>query len=246
MLKLLTWNCQGAFRKKYLPVAALAPDLAVIQECEYPDKIPWKQGNPPTCALWFGESLNKGLGVFSWTGLSLRPLENYDTSIRYCIPIEVSAPYAFHLIAIWAMDHKDDRHSYGAQVYQAIGVYREFIQAADTVLIGDYNSSQRSSRSRLGNHSTLTLDLHDLWLTSAYHYFYHEHEGKETRWTFFRGRKPERPNHIDYAYIPTRWLRRLAKVWVGDPQTWLQNSDHCPVVVEFKEIESLISKQGIG
>ncbi len=238
MVKLMTWNCQGAFRKKYPLVAEIAPDLAVIQECEQLERIPWKQGRPPSAALWFGENPNKGLGIFSWTDLAFQPLEEYDRTIRYCIPIRISAPYQFQLIAVWAMDHKDDRHSYSGQVYQALGTYRGFIQTADTVFLGDYNSSKRTTpKSRMGNHATITLDLNDLWLVSAYHQFTHERQGQEKRWTYFRGRKPDRPSHIDYAFIPSRWLRRLANVQVGDPQVWLQHSDHCPVIVEIREKE---------
>jgi exodeoxyribonuclease III len=235
MLKLMTWNCQGAFRKKYPLVASLAPDLAVIQECECLERIPWKLERPPTSTLWFGDGPNKGLGVFSWTNLTFEVLADYDHSLRYCIPIRVTAPYQFQLIAVWAMDHKINSHSYSAQVYGALGAYREFIQAADTVVIGDYNSSKRTTpRSRLGNHATLTLDLNDLWLVSAYHQFYFEHQGQEKRWTYFRGRKIDRHAHIDYVYIPSRWTRRLANVQVGDPKGWLEHSDHCPVIVEVQ------------
>jgi exodeoxyribonuclease III len=236
MIRLMTWNCQGAFRKKYPLVAELAPDIAVIQECEHPDRIPWKQGRPPSSVLWFGDKPTKGLGIFSWTNFAIEPIEDYDVSIRYCIPLRVTFPYQFQMIAVWAMDHKDDRHSYSGQVYQAIGIYREFIQAADTVIIGDFNSSQKTTpKSRMGNHSIITQDLHDLWLVSAYHQHHFEHHGKETRWTFYKGRKSERRTHIDYAFIPTRWLRRLVNVQLGDPKTWLVNSDHCPVIVEFEE-----------
>lgn len=238
MIKILTWNCQGAFRKKYPLVAEISPDLAVIQECEQPERIPWKQGNPPKACLWFGDKPTKGLGIFSWTDLVFQPLERYDRTIRYCIPIGITAPYRFQLVAVWAMDHPVDRYSYSGQIYQALGIYREFIQSADTVFIGDFNSSRRTTpKSRLGNHATITLDLNDLWLVSAYHQFAFEKQGQEKRGTYFRGRNPEKPSHIDYAFIPSRWLRRLANVEVGDPQAWLQHSDHCPLIVSIREKE---------
>lgn len=143
-MKLVTWNCQGAFRKKYALIADLSPDLAVIQECE----------------------------------------------------------------------------------------------AADTVMLGDFNSSKRSTpRSRIGNHTTLTNALDSLWMVSAYHQYFHEKQTQEKRETFFRGRKTEKISHIDYAYIPVRWLRRLRQVEVGAPETWLAHSDHCPVIVEIHEKE---------
>ena len=53
VLRIITWNCQGAFRKKFPLIASYAPDLAVIQECEQLERIPWKKGPPPTTGLWF-------------------------------------------------------------------------------------------------------------------------------------------------------------------------------------------------
>ncbi len=234
MIRILTWNCQGAFRKKYALIAALKPDLAVIQECELPERIKWADGLPPSAGRWFGDKPNKGLGIFSWTGMLFEPLEGYDRSIRHCIPLEITAPYRFNLIGVWAMDEANDQLSYSAQVYQAVSVYREWMQSADSVLIGDFNSNPRSSRSRIGSHSALSLALDQLWLISAYHQFFHERPGQEKRATYYFSRNLARCAHIDYAYIPVRWLRRLARVEVGDPAVWLQHSDHCPLIVEVK------------
>jgi hypothetical protein len=35
-VRVVTWNCAGAFRRKWLLLAELRADLAVIQECEDP------------------------------------------------------------------------------------------------------------------------------------------------------------------------------------------------------------------
>jgi endonuclease/exonuclease/phosphatase family metal-dependent hydrolase len=242
-MRFVTWNCQGAFRKKYPLIASLSPDLAVIQECESPERLKWKEGNPPTCTLWFGEKPTKGLGIFSWTDLEISSLGDYDASIRYCVPLEIQRPIPFRLVAVWAMDHRDRKLSYSAQVFSAVGLYREFISGGDTLFMGDFNSSKRSTpKSRLGNHTTLTTQLDDLWMVSAYHHFFHEKQAKETRGTYFRGRKSDKPAHIDYAYVPVRWLRRLRDVQVGDPAFWLAHSDHCPLIVDFitKEKDSMV------
>ncbi len=241
--QILTWNCQGAFRKKYPLIAEIAPDLAVIQECEQLERIPWKQGKPPTAMLWFGDKPTKGLGVFSWTGVDLTQADVYDASIRHCAPVQVQSPFAFHVVGVWAMDHKDAKLSYSAQAYQAIAHYRDYILASDTVFLGDFNSNQRSTpRSRIGNHITLTNALSGLGMMSAYHFAYGERQGQERRATYYQARKIDRPSHIDYVYFPTRWLRRLRKVEVGEAATWLTHSDHCPLVVEFspKEKESMV------
>lgn len=236
-LRILTWNCQGAFRKKYPRVAELAPDVAVIQECEHPDRISWKQGNPPRAMLWFGESPTRGLGVLSWGELELRTAEVYDRSIRHCVPVEVCAPYAFHIVAVWAKGHTDSRLSYSGQVYQGIAAYRNFILETDTVFLGDFNSNLNSTPStRIGNHVTLNNALRDLGMISAYHYAFQEPQGRERQATYYQGRRLERPYHIDYLYIPTRWMRRLRRVEVGAPRPWLEHSDHCPLWVDFAPV----------
>jgi exodeoxyribonuclease-3 len=70
-------------------------------------------------------------------------------------------------------------------------------------------------------------------MVSAYHYYFHQKHGHESAFTYFFARKPDRPYHLDYIFIPRRWLKRLKKVVVGKPETWLKNSDHCPVTVEI-------------
>jgi exonuclease III len=232
-VRLISWNCQGAFRKKYSLIARFKPDLAVIQECEDPHRIPWKMGCPPNEAVWCGDNPTRGLGIFSWAGLTFQPLEQIDETIRYCLPLQVRGSRPMNLIAVWAMDHRDRRLSYSAQIYQAIAIYREFIQSAETLFVGDFNSSKKTTpRSRIGNHATLTTALEDFWLVSAYHHFFHEKQGKELHGTFYRGRKPDKPAHIDFAYIPVAWLRVLRRVQVGDPTAWLEHSDHCPLIVD--------------
>ena len=236
-MKLVTWNCQGAFRKKYARIARAVPDLAVIQECEHPDKLKWKgELPPPTSQLWFGENANRGLGIFSWTNLALNPDACYDPSIHYCVPINVSGNFTFNLLAVWAMQHTDPRLSYIAQVNLAIIAYHSFIQKTDTLLIGDLNSNQHQDpMARLGSHDYVVRSLADLDMVSAYHYYYRETQGRESQSTFFMNRKVEQPFHLDYIFIPRRWLKKLAKVRVGNPKTWLKYSDHCPVFLETLE-----------
>ena len=63
--RVVSWNCNGAFRRKYSAIQELNADIYVIQECE----------NPPTTKdeeykkfannyIWVGYK-NKGLGIFA-------------------------------------------------------------------------------------------------------------------------------------------------------------------------------------
>jgi endonuclease/exonuclease/phosphatase family metal-dependent hydrolase len=154
---------------------------------------------------------------------------------RYCQPVRVLPPdgAAFHLLAVWAMAQKDARLSYIAQVNFGLMAYQRFIQAAPAVILGDFNSNQRSDRiQRLGYHGLVVRSLADLDLISAYHFFYRQKHGQETIPTFYHGRKKQRPFHIDYIFVPRRWLPRLRQVSLGRPEDWLSLSDHCPVMVE--------------
>jgi exonuclease III len=35
-MKIITWNCNGAFRKKFESLVSIDADILVIQECEDP------------------------------------------------------------------------------------------------------------------------------------------------------------------------------------------------------------------
>ena len=66
--KIITWNCNMAFRKKAGLILSYQPDILVIPECEHPDKLKFMEGIPePTDILWFGTNVNKGLGIFSYS-----------------------------------------------------------------------------------------------------------------------------------------------------------------------------------
>ncbi len=71
-MKIVSWNCNGALRKKFHQISSLNAVIYVIQECEDPsltnDKV-YKEW----CInyLWIGDSKNKGLGIFAKPGIDL-------------------------------------------------------------------------------------------------------------------------------------------------------------------------------
>ncbi|HEY8904951.1 MAG TPA: hypothetical protein VIM63_02825 [Rhodoferax sp.] len=72
-LRIATWNCNGALRKKWRRLVTLNADIYVVQECEDPDHAN-DAAYQTWCAnhLWTGTSKHKGIGVFSTGELTLR------------------------------------------------------------------------------------------------------------------------------------------------------------------------------
>ena len=104
-----------------------------------------------------------------------------------------------------------------------------------TVVAGDFNSNTiwDYKRPEGQNHSGLVRNLAELGLVSAYHRFYDEAHGKESRPTLFLLRQEARPYHIDYCFIPETWATHLRHVEVGTFGEWAKFSDHRPLVVDI-------------
>jgi len=82
-------------------------------------------------------------------------------------PVRVRGPIEFHLLAVRAKK----RPTYVRVVLDWLARYREFLTAAPSVVVGDFNSHPRWDASDPeANHTTLTDHLHrDFGLVSAYH-----------------------------------------------------------------------------
>ncbi len=247
-MNLLTWNCQGAFRGKAERIAHLAPDLAVIQECECPAKLRWGKGvTPPTSYVWHGDNLDKGVGVFSWTGLNLTIDPCHDPSIRHCVPIVATVDDGrvddgrwttkeIHLLAVWAMGHRQKEFSYVGQVYRALNTYWDFIQQHQTVVTGDWNSNAIWDRERqVSNHSAVIKKLAEAGMVSLYHEHFGEAHGKESQMTFWLYRDQSKGYHLDYCAVPRLWLPALKSFSVGSYEEWRTGSDHSPLMMEFAD-----------
>ncbi len=236
-MRLLTWNCAGAFRKKKDQLARFNPDLAVIPECERPEKLALPPDFQPSCMAWFGDpDAAKGVGVFAFSDLRVAvAAEVSDPTICYCVPLRLTGARNFHLIAIWAMPRTNPRGStYVGQVCQAEETYADFIRAQDTLLAGDFNSNRIFDRpNRSCSHSSVVEQLAQVGIVSLYHEYFHEPHGQESRPTFYLTKKVNRPFHLDYCFDPTHWSQRVTRLELGDFAEWRPWSDHCPLFVEL-------------
>lgn len=54
-MKLIQWNCQGAFRTKNDKILSFHPDIIIVSECEKPEKLKFGKLTPmPNDYLWYG------------------------------------------------------------------------------------------------------------------------------------------------------------------------------------------------
>src|SRR5450756_20453 len=108
-MRIITWNCNMAFRKKADVILKYKPDILIVPECENPDKLLFSVDMPkPTDTLWFGKNQNKGLAIFSYSSFHFEVLDNYNQKLQMIIPISVTGgQFNFNLFAIWANNPTD-------------------------------------------------------------------------------------------------------------------------------------------
>ena len=238
-MKIITWNCNMAFRKKAGVILAHHPDILIIPECEHPDKLKFAAGiQAPTDMLWFGHNKNKGLGIFSYCDFRFKVLRNHDPELKMIIPIKVSgSAFSFNLFAVWAYHPGDPDGQYIEQVWKAIHHYDKKLKNKHTVLAGDFNSNTIWDRKyRAGNHSNVVKRLEKKGIVSCYHLHHRQIQGKEEHPTFYLYKHKEKAYHIDYCFASVDMAGNIQSVEIGEYDFWKQYSDHVPVMVTFKDI----------
>lgn len=219
------------FEKKTDALLAQDPDVAVVSECSEKSVAALQHRGYET--LWVGSNPHKGLGVLCRKGWSIRGLP--QPLQKWIVPIEIDAPTPFTLLAVWACrTGNKEADDYIGQVYQALISHAEWFDGRPIVLAGDFNSNKIWDAERLvGNHSHVVEILSERGLVSAYHEFFGEAQGAETRPTIHLYRHVHRPYHIDYIFIPREWTPSLKTVIVGAYEQWSKLSDHCPVTIDI-------------
>ncbi|MEK7224460.1 MAG: endonuclease/exonuclease/phosphatase family protein [Bacteroidota bacterium] len=225
-----------AFRKKAGFILKQQPDIAIIPECEHPDKLKFNPGTIlPADIFWQGENLNKGLGVFSYSNYKFQLLDLYNPCFRTIVPILVTGGKDdFILFAIWANNPQDKGFEYIGQVWKALNFYSDLLKREKIILAGDFNSNTIWDKPRReGNHSTVVALLENKQIYSTYHKFYNQQQGQEKHNTLFMYRHPDKAYHIDYCFASTDFAEKIQKVKIGSHKKWCGLSDHTPLTVEF-------------
>jgi exodeoxyribonuclease-3 len=235
-MRLISWNCQGAFRKKAAYILRQKPDILVVQECECAEKLVFPSNvKKPLASYWYGTNPHKGMGLFSYSDYRFELLEIFNPAYRYIIPFRVSGyGQSFVLLAIWAMDDKQNKkESYVRQIWHAIHFYEKLLSDS-AILVGDFNSNTIWDRKdREGNHSDLVLRLAGNNIHSLYHTHFKQEQGKEAHPTFFLHRNKKKPYHLDYCFGSKSLCDKVRQVSLGNFNSWIKHSDHLPLVIDF-------------
>jgi exodeoxyribonuclease-3 len=235
-MRIITWNCNMAFRKKADAILAYQPDILVIPECECIENLVFAANTvKPTDVLWFGKNKHKGLAILTYNGLKLTLIDGHNPEMKTIVPIAVTGGnFDFTLFAVWANNPNDPDGQYVEQVWKAIHYYDNLLQPKRTVLSGDFNSNTIWDRPRrAGNHTSVVKYLEERGIHSAYHLHHEQVQGKEEHPTFYLYRNQTKPYHLDYCFVSGDIAMQLEAVEIGEYAFWTQYSDHVPLIVTF-------------
>ena len=238
-MKIITWNCNMAFRKKAEFILAYKPDIVVVQECECIEKLIFGSGvQLPTDALWFGNNQNKGLGIFSYSDLRFKVIESHRKDLQTIVPIAVTGgEFGFNLFAIWANNPGDPDGQYIEQVWKAIHHYDGLLSAKQNILAEDFNSNTIWDRKRRpGNHSNVVKRLAEKGIYSAYHLYHGQTQGNEQHPTFYLYRNQTKAYHLDYCFVSDNLAKQILAVELGAYDFWAKHSDHVPLIITMDTV----------
>jgi hypothetical protein len=180
--------------------------------------------------LWFPSNASRlGIQVRSFGRHKLKRLKSADLP-NCVVPVRVSGPVKFNLLAVWTWPAP----SYTKAFLNGLSAYADIIRAGPTVIAGDFNGNPGFDKPTQRNKwwTDGFARLHDAGLVSAYHQFNGVSFGAEQHATHHFLRKPERPFHIDFCFVPRSWAERRLHAHIATGPEWSALSDHFPLVVD--------------
>ena len=230
-MRIVSWTCNGALRKKLPQLLSLNADVYIVQECEDPeDSNDIEYRNWATGSLWAGKNKHKGLGVFSISS-QLAMLDWDNDGLESFIPFTVDSKLT--ALAVWTRHANSPTFRYIGQLWKYLQAHKTKFEKRSMIICGDLNSNACwDVWDRWWNHSDVVRELSTIGIESVYHRCTGEPQGKETQPTFFMHRKRARPYHIDYAFASAD-LFQVSSISVGKAEEWLAFSDHMPIVLDI-------------
>lgn len=235
-MRIVSWNCRiGGFRQKAAHMARLDPraDVLVVQEVEQLERYSTLAGS---CQPTFRDRAidprfpRRGIGVFSYTSAEIRAADTDQPN--YCFRrYEVTVgELTFQLAAVWTYDTGRRATAY-RQAATALRQHAAWILGRPTIVIGDFNAN-KSFQGTVW--CELAAELDALRLVSAYHSKMKEPLGAESIKTHFPRGSYGNATHLDYCFVPDRWVEHIQSVQIGRYEDWRAISDHAPLIVDLR------------
>ena len=233
-MRLITWNCKGAFRRKHDFALALSPDILVVPECEKLSGVQQLLGSRAVRSFeWFGTNPRKGMAVVSYGDYKLQVHPSYEPSHQWIIPLSVTGPKPFILFAVWTLPLGGYSGRYVRPLLEAFESYKELMTSSEAVWVGDFNSNfvfDRPSR------RYKFCDFVALLGQSGFHSLYHQQRGcehgEELDKTFYLYHRADRGYHIDYVFAAAGFHPQGFNVTIGSHIDWSKHSDHAPLICD--------------
>jgi hypothetical protein len=234
-VKLATWNCCGQFDTNLPHLLDLGVDVAILCEARAPASWP----ATPDGRVVTG--LSRRVWAESWKELAVVACDPWSVSLHeaaesapaWTLPVRVSGPTPFTLVALWPVVFPGTP-GYVGQIDRAVDWIEQNSGEAPVVLAGDFNAPIASSQAQ---YDQVARRLDGLGLLDAYRVSRGLEEGEPpTEATYYHHRRREQPFHIDHLMLPATWTD-AAKVEVGDFDTWVARgrSDHVPLIAEVPD-----------
>jgi exodeoxyribonuclease-3 len=236
-MRLVVWNCGGAVRKKWSTIERLEPDVAIVIECDRPDRIAdLAHGS----SAWMGTLAHKGLAVFGFGEWKVLEADFVEERLEYILPVRVSGPAEVDLYAVWASNHRAKvrlpGHEKIGQPRSLIDVYQPGRGSRPAIVAGDFNSSVVWDKPTRPRFAEMVARYAEEGFVSLYHSKTSEDFGAETAPThWWRDRREDGPTyHIDYVFVPER-LAPGSQLHVGtfEESVTIGRSDHAFMVAEI-------------
>jgi exonuclease III len=234
-MRVVTWNCNRAFRRKAHRIVELDPDILVVPESENPAICKRKEWLSDFSSWrWLGDNDSQGLGLFFRRQVEVSECDWYDPAIKFIRPFRArDRGFEYTVVPVWANHPTSPTFRYIGQVWKFLDKYGDRL-SGEVLLLGDLNSNAIwDVWDRWWNHSDVVGILKSYGIESLYHLAKNVEQGSEQDNTFFMHKKAEKGYHIDYVFASSKFVTSLLDVSVGNFEDWIEYSDHCPVVCDF-------------
>ena len=226
-MKIVTWNCNLNFAKKYEHIESMDVDVCIVQECERLNEDYF----PNSRFFWTGRIENKGLGILIKNESASLDSSHNPNLINF-LPIRSDN---LKILGVWAYNHRAKKFgdNVSGETIQAIEYYKEWLSDRELPCVfgGDFNNSIIWDRpNNKNNFENINAQLENLGFASVYHSNTSDEFGYEKNATFFHTKNKDKKYHIDYLFLRSIEYKSLN---IGKFSEWIKLSDHVPIILDF-------------